>query len=141
MKAKYIKFINILFIQETEITSETGFINIDDSSVGGSHCVCFRAKSKKSFSFDWFGGCPDKTLLDQLTKPISYYNYIIQDINSKLCGSYCLYSFHILERTDYFNTISKKYFEYLNMPTNVFGNSSSFFESNLKDIYLYKSHI
>ena len=58
--------------------------------MGGSHWVCFIIKDNKSYYFDSFGGQPDKFPLNQLPKPIIYHNYKIQDIISKLCGSYCL---------------------------------------------------
>ena len=48
------------------ITTNKGFINIDDGSQGGTHCVCFIIKHNKSFNFDSFGGAPDKFLLKQL---------------------------------------------------------------------------
>ena len=47
--------------------------------------LVFIQKNNKSFYFDSFGGIPDKFLLNQLTKPIIYHNYEIQDLNSKLC--------------------------------------------------------
>ena len=53
-----------------------------------------------------------------------YPNYAIQDINSRLCGSYCLKFFSLIERMNRYDTISKMYFGYMNMPINVFGNSS-----------------
>ena len=66
------------------------FVNIDNGSLGGSHWTCFIVKDNKSFYFDSFGGQPDKFLLIQSPKPITYHIYKIQGINSKLCGSYCL---------------------------------------------------
>ena len=41
----------------------------------GTHCTVFYVKNNKSYYFDSFGGQPDKYLLDQLTKPITYHNY------------------------------------------------------------------
>ena len=67
------------------------FANIDNGSMGGTDWSCFIVKDNKLFYFDSFGGQPDKFLLKQLPKPITYHYYKIQDINSKLCGSYCLY--------------------------------------------------
>ena len=58
--------------------------------MGGTHWVSFLVKNNKSYYFDIFGGQPDKFLLNHLSKLITYHNYKIQDINSKLCGSYCL---------------------------------------------------
>ena len=36
----------------------------------------------------------------------------MQDIGSKLCGSYCLYFFFLIERMNYYDTILKMYFGY-----------------------------
>ena len=51
--------------------------------------LVYSIKDNKSFYFDSFGGQPDKFLLNQLPKRIIYHKYKIQDLNSKLCGSYC----------------------------------------------------
>ena len=75
--------------------------------MGGSHWNCFIVKDNKSHCFDSSGGQPDKFLLKQLPKPIIYHNYKTQDINSKLCGSYCLYFFYLIERLNYYDTILK----------------------------------
>ena len=56
--------------------------------------LVFVVKANKSCYLDSFGGQPDKLLLNQLPKPILNQNYKIQDINSKFCGSYCLYFFY-----------------------------------------------
>ena len=61
--------------------------------MGGSHWVCLIVKDNKPFYFDSFGGQPDEFLLKQLHKPITFHKYKIQDINSELCGSYCLHFF------------------------------------------------
>ena len=90
-----------------KIYSDRGFLNIDDESQGGSHWTCFYIKNNKSYYFESFGGQPDKFLLKQLPKPILYHTYKIQDINSKLCGSYCLYFFYLIERMNYYHTILK----------------------------------
>ena len=50
-------------------------------------------KDNKSFFFDSFGRQPEKLLLNQLPKLIIYHSFKIQDITSKLRGSYCLYLF------------------------------------------------
>ena len=75
--------------------------------MGGTHWTCFIVKYNKSFYFDSFGVQPDEFLLKQLPKPIINHFYKIQDINSKLCGSYCLYFFYLNERMNY----SGYYFE------------------------------
>ena len=82
-----------IYPRDSKIYSDEGFVNIDDGSQGGNHWTCFIVKDNKSLYFDSFGVAPDKFLLKQLPKPIIYHNYKIQDINSKLCESYCLYFF------------------------------------------------
>ena len=102
------KFYNYpIYPRDSKIYSDKGFLNIDDERLGGTHWTCFIVKDKNSFYFDSFGGAPDKFLLNQLPKPIIYHNYKIQDINSRLCGSYCLYFFYLIERMNYFDTILK----------------------------------
>ena len=90
--------------------ADKGFVNIDDSSRGGTHWTCFLIKDKKSYYFVSFGGTPDNFLLKQLPKPIKYPKSIIQDINSNLCGSYCLYYFYQIERMKFCDTVFKMYF-------------------------------
>ena len=46
-------------------------------------------------------------LLDQLPKPITYHNYKFQYRKSKLCGSYSLYFFCLIERMNYYDTTLK----------------------------------
>ena len=82
-----------IYPRDSKICSDKAFINIDNGSMGGSHWTCFYVKNNKSYYFDSLGGHPDKFPLNQIPKPILYHNYKIQDINSKLCGSYCLYFF------------------------------------------------
>ena len=97
--------------KDSIIYSDKRFVNIDDGSRFGTHWTCFIVKNDKSFYFDSFGGQPDKFLLNQLRKPIIYHNYKILRLNSKLCGSYCVYFFYLIERMNYYDAISKMYFE------------------------------
>ena len=99
-----------IYPRDSNIYSNKLFVNIDDGSQGGSHCCCFVVKDNKSFYFDRFGGQPAKFLLNQLPKATIYHNYKIQDVNSKLCGSYCLYFFYLIERMNYYDAILKMYF-------------------------------
>ena len=79
--------------------------------MGGTHWVCFYIKDKQIILLRFsFGGSPDKFLLKQLPKPIIYHNFKIQNINSDLCGSYCLYFFYLMEQMNYYDTILKIYF-------------------------------
>ena len=91
-------YIYPIYPRDSEIYSDKGFVNLDNGSQGGTHWTCFILKDKKFLYCDNYGGTPDKFLLKHLPKPITYHNYKIQDINSKLCGSYCLYFFYLIER-------------------------------------------
>ena len=100
-----------IYPRDSKIYSDKGFVNIDDGRLNGTHWCAFYIKDNKSYYFDSFGGQPDKFLLKQMLKPIIYHNYKIQDINSKLCGSYCLYFFYLIERMNYYDSILKLVFE------------------------------
>ena len=100
-----------IYPRDSKIYSYKGFVNIDNGSQGGFHWTCFIVRDNKSYYFDSFGGQPDKFLLKQLPKPIIYHNYKIQDIDSKLCGSYCLYFFYLIERMNYCDAVLKLVFE------------------------------
>ena len=65
---------NPIYPRVSKIYSDTGFVNIDNGSQGGTHWTCFILKDNKSFFYDSFGGRPDKFLLNQLPEPILYYN-------------------------------------------------------------------
>ena len=100
-----------IYPRDSKIYSVRGFVNIGGYFNGGSHWCCFIIKDNKSYYFDSFGGAPDKFLLNQLPKPIIYHNFKIQDINSQLCGSYCLYFFYLIERMNYYDAVLKLVFE------------------------------
>ena len=100
-----------IYPRDSKIYSDRGFVNIDDGRLKGTHWTCFIVKDKKSFYFDSFRGSPDKFLLNQLPKPLNYHNYKIQNINSQLCGLYCLYFFYLIERMKYYDAVLKMYFE------------------------------
>ena len=100
-----------IYPRDSKIYSDKGFVKIDNGSMGGTHWTCFIVKGNKSYHFDSFDVQPDKFLLNQLPKPIIYHKYKIQDIKSKLCGSYCLYFFYLIERMNYYDTILKLVFE------------------------------
>ena len=106
------KFYNYaIYPRDSKIYSDRRFVNIDDGTQNGTHWCVFYIKDNKSYYFDRFGGTLDKCLLKQLPKPILYHNYKVQKITSKLCGSYCLYFFYLIERLNYYDAILKLYFE------------------------------
>ena len=98
----------------SRLYSDKRFVNIDDGFQGGSHWTCFIVQDNKSYFFDSFGVQPEKFVLIHLPKPITYHDYQNQDINSKLCGSYSLYFFNLIERMSYYDASLKMYFEKIN---------------------------
>ena len=114
MKVNYKNFIIILYTPGIQkIYSDKGFVNNDDGRKEGTHWMCFIIKDSKFYNYDSFGGQPDKFLLKQLPKPLINHNYKIQDIYSKLCGSYCLYFFYLIERMKYYDTFLKMWLGYI----------------------------
>ena len=100
-----------IYLLYSKIYSDRGFVNIDNGSQVGSQWVCFIVKDNRSNYFDSFGGQSDKFLLNQLPKtPMINLNCEMQDINSNLCGSYCLYFFYLVERMNYYDKIFKMFF-------------------------------
>ena len=100
-----------IYPRYSKIYSDKGFVNIDNGSQNGTHWCAYYVEGGRSYYFDSFGSQPDEFLLNQLPKPTKYHNYKIQEINSKLCGSYCLYFFYLIERMNYYDTILKLVFE------------------------------
>ena len=100
-----------IYPRDSRIYSGRGFVNIDNGSIGGSLWTCFIVKNNKSFYFDSFRGAPDKFLLNKLPQQLIYHNYKMKDVSSKLCGSYCLYFFYLIERMIYYDAILKLVFE------------------------------
>ena len=58
-----------IYPRDSIITTNIGFVNIDDGSRNGTHWTAFYVKDSKSYYFDFFGGQPDKFPLSQLLKP------------------------------------------------------------------------
>ena len=100
-----------IYPRESKIFSDKGIAIIDNGSQGGTHWTCFIVNDNKSFYFDSFGCQPDKFLLKQLAKPKLYQKNKIQVINSKLCGSFCLYFFYLIERMNNYDATLKLVFE------------------------------
>ena len=127
--------------RDSKLYSDKRFDIIDNGSIGGTHWNCFMEKDKKYNYFDPFGVQPDEFLLNQLPKPMTYHNYKIQDINSFFCGLYCLYFFYSIERMKFYDGVLKMYFDYLNMPFNVFGNSINTDNKIDTNLFVQKSYL
>ena len=91
--------------RDSKITTNIGFINWDDDSMRETQWTCFYVKDSKSFYFEIFGGCPDQFLHQQLPKPITFHNFEIQDIVSRICVTYSLYFFYLIKRMNCYNAV------------------------------------
>jgi len=69
-------------------------INLESTYQGrGTHWTALVVQPNISFYFDAFGELPSVEVEDfakQNKKPLYFNNWIIQDINSSLCGFYCI---------------------------------------------------
>ena len=61
-----------VYPKDPKITTNKGFVNIDNGCQGGTHWTGSYIKVKKSFYFDSFGGPPEKFQPQQLPKPINF---------------------------------------------------------------------
>ena len=100
-----------IYPRSSKIYSYKGFVNIDNGSQGASHWTCFTTKENKSYCFASFGVQPDKLLLSQIPKSKIYHIYKIQGIESKVCGSFSLKFFYLIERMKHYDVILKMYFD------------------------------
>ena len=63
-----------MYPTESILTTNKGFINIENGAQGGTHWTCFHVKHSKSFYFESFSGQSEKVLNKQLPKPIAFHN-------------------------------------------------------------------
>ena len=96
--------------RETKISTNKRFVNMDNGSFGGTNWNCFYVKDNKLYYFDTFGVGPVKFLLQQILKPMTFHKHKIQNMNSKLCGTYSSYLFYSLERMHCYDAVLKTYF-------------------------------
>ena len=127
--------------RDSKITTDKGFVNIDNGEQGGTYWTCFNVKDNKSSYFDSFYGSPDKLLLHQSPKTITYHNFEIQDIKSRLCGTYCIYCFYLMERRDFYDAVLN-FILVKSMPISVFGRTSGNMERKLDtSSFVQKSYL
>ena len=96
-----------IYSRDSKISSDKGFVNIANGSMGGTHWCAFYVENIKSPYFDRSGGLLDKLLVNQLPKPKMYHNNKIHGKKSILCGTYSLDFFYLIERMTYYDTFSK----------------------------------
>ena len=90
-------YIYSIYPRGSKIHSDRGFVKLGKGQMRVTHWCVFYVKGNESFYFDSFGGQLDKFQLKQSPRPIIHHSYKNQDINSKFCGSFCLYFFKLKE--------------------------------------------
>ena len=98
-----------IYPRDAEIYYDKGFVNIDDGRKGGSHWTAFYVEKNHTTLTPLVVNLI--IFFKQLPKPVIYHNYKIHGINSKSCGSYCLYFFYLIERMNHYDAILKLVFE------------------------------
>ena len=94
---------------DSKITTQKGFVKIDDGSLGCTHWTCFWIRDRNSFYFNSLGGSP-VSLLQQLPKPINFYISENQNIYSRLGGTYCLYSSYLMKSLKSYDAVLENCF-------------------------------
>ena len=93
-------------------------INLESSSEGnGTHWTALLADKNEYFFFDSFGGYPSTEITKYVKqfKPKSYgfNNFIIQNLNSEMCGWFCIALLHYVQNNK--GTFYDKINDFINM--------------------------
>jgi hypothetical protein len=93
-------------------------INYGNEKDGGTHWIAVIIENNNVFVFDSFGAPCSNDVADFIRgkKHISYNQYIIQDLNSSLCGWYCLFMIYFVQEAGK----SKPFYERCNNFINLF---------------------
>jgi hypothetical protein len=90
-------------------------LNMEDSNVGsGTHWICVHNSGKQCIYYDSFGAPPPQIILKRMLatkKDIKYNCLQIQDLNSIMCGYYCVDACKRLELKEPFENILDDYNE------------------------------
>jgi hypothetical protein len=115
-------------------------VNLDDIGNEGTHWCCLIVENMKAFWFDSYGCPPPQQIIDfcKNTKNNThlYFNTrVIQDLDSSLCGFYCI------AYLKYIRDSNKELLESSNDFCNMFDNSESDVNGYLLKGYLNKFNI
>ena len=72
--------------------NEYGILNLDSSTVEGTHWVMWFKKGKDKFYFDSYGMQPPSELIAYLKSPIFYNSEGVQQNGEVFCGHLCLFA-------------------------------------------------
>ncbi len=92
-------------------------LNLENKGKSGSHWVCVICKTENCFYMDSFGAPPTKNVTMRLKEKynkIYMNNVIIQDLDSEMCGWFCMGLIMYVHKHPYLDLI-KACDEYINM--------------------------
>ena len=82
---------------------ESGILNFDPSDKAGSHWIAWYIcdkREKKVYYFDSYGTAVPKELRVYLNGKIFRSDFIIQNLNSDICGELCMAFIYLMDKTD-----------------------------------------
>ena len=82
---------------------ESGIFNFDPSDKGGSHWIAWYIcdkREKKVYYFDSYGTGVPIELREYLNGKIFRSDFIIQNLNSDICGELCMAFIYLMDKTD-----------------------------------------
>ena len=107
----------------------------NSSTAKGTHWTLFIKRDKDTLFFDPFGGITPVDVIQYSKGYVKGYNaYIVQDLNSDRCGSYCFALLHYLTKH------KGKLFEVANEFINIFEHDTKKNDKILRD-YFQQNHM
>ena len=82
---------------------ESGILNFDPSDKVGSHWVAYYIcdkRERKLYYFDSYGTAVPIELREYLNGKIFRSDFIIQNLNSDICGELCMAFIYLMDKTD-----------------------------------------
>ena len=73
-------------------------INTDHSENEGTHWTCLYIKNGTSYYFDPYGFPPTPEVINYCDEPRYYSTFPIQKMGEVICGHYCIYVLHKLDK-------------------------------------------
>lgn len=113
-----------------KLTNGYYVINLDSKNGSGTHWVCFVKDNKNIFYMDSFGMPPAQDEINVFKKEhddVYFNNKQIQDINSILCGYFCLLFLNL------YHHYGKNEPEILNVFYKLFSKNTKFNDNKLKN--------
>ena len=86
--------------QITNSDTNTWIINLESSNKQGTHWVAMIKFSNIYFFFDSYGAIPPTSIIKYVKSEagiVAYNNYIIQSLDSTMCGFFCLTFLHFMQ--------------------------------------------